>query len=33
MVDKITNKVDKTIFVLQYTYFPLLEIYQDLSLS
>ena len=33
MVDKITNKVDKTIFVLYGAYFPLLELYQDTFLS
>ena len=29
MVDKTTNKVDKTIFVLLGAYLPLLEIYQE----
>jgi hypothetical protein len=33
MVDKITNKVDKTIFVLHHAKILLLELYQFISLS
>ena len=33
MVDKITNKVDKTIFVLLHAKISLLELYQFISLS